>query len=117
MEIEIQNLDEIVVVPEKFKNIENPPKFIFKTPNAPDVIDFQVFNDITRTVVRCFLRFDNKPVLKKNGEIIEYNSYSQFIGLGSSEIVNEIHAECCAKLLPIILGIKEKAGKTEKKLK
>lgn len=65
MEIEIQNLDEIIVVPEKFKNIENLPKFIFKTPNAPDIIDFQVFNDITRTVARCFLRFDNKPVLKK----------------------------------------------------
>lgn len=54
MEIEIQNIEEIIVIPEKFKNIENPPMFIFKTPNAADIIDFQVFNDITRTASRCF---------------------------------------------------------------
>lgn len=115
MEIEIQNLDEIVVVPEKFKNIENSPKFIFKTPNAADIIDFQVFNDITRTVARCFLRFENKPTMKKDGKSLDYNSYTEFIGLGASNVVNEIHAECCARLLPIILGIKDKAEKTEKK--
>lgn len=117
MEIEIQNIEEIIVIPEKFKDIENPPKFIFKTPNAPDIIDFQVFNDITRTATRCFLRFENKPTLKKDGKIVDYNSYAEFIGLGASGVVNEIHAECCAKLLPIILGIKDKAEKTEKKSK
>ena len=117
MEIEIQNLNEIVVIPEKFKNTEEPPRFVFKTPNAADIIDFQVFNDITRTASRCFLRFENKPVLKKDGKVIDYNSYPEFIGLGASSIINEIHAECCAKLLPVILGIKERAEKTDKKLK
>ena len=63
MQIEIENLEEITVVPEKFKNEENPPKFIFKTPNAADVIDFQIFNDITRVANRCFVRFENKPLL------------------------------------------------------
>ena len=117
MEIEIQNLEEIIVIPEKFKDIENPPKFVFKMPNAADIIDFQIFNDITRTASRCFLHFENKPTLKKDGKIVEYNTYSEFIGLGASDEVNEIHAECCSKLLPIILGIKEKAEKTEKKSK
>ena len=117
MQIEIENLEEITVVPEKFKNEENPPKFIFKTPNAADVIDFQIFNDITRVANRCFLRFENKPTLQKDGKNLDYNTYAEFIGLGASGVINEIHAECCAKLLPVILGIKEQAEKTEKKSK
>ena len=117
MQIEIENFVEITVVPEKFKNEENPPKFIFKTPNAADVIDFQIHGDISRTANRCFLRFENKPVLKKDGKPVEYTTYAQFIGLGASDLVNEIHAECCARLLPIIMGIKEQAEKTEKKSK
>ena len=117
MQIEIENLEEITVVPEKFKDMENPPKFIFKTPNAADVIDFQIFNDITRIANRCFVRFENKPTLQKDGKNLDYNTYSEFIGLGSSAIINEIHADCCAKLLPVILGIKEKATHTEKKSK
>ena len=117
MEIEIQNLEDITVVPSQFKDLENPPKFVFRTPNAADIIDFQVFNDISRTANRCFLRFENKPVLKKDGKPVEYTTYAQFIGLGVSDLVNEIHAECCARLLPVIMGIKEQAEKTEKKSK
>lgn len=117
MQIEIENFEEITVVPEKFKNEENPPKFIFKTPNAADVIDFQIHSDISRVANRCFVRFENKPTLQKDGKAVEYNNYAQFIGLGLSDIINEIHSECCARLLPIIMGIKEKAEKTEKKSK
>ena len=117
MEIEIKDFDEITVVPQQFKDAENPPKFIFKTPNAADMIDLTIHGDYTRLLVRCFSRFENKPVLKKDGKILEYNTYAEFIGLGASGVINEIHAECCAKLLPVILGIKEKAEKTEKKSK
>ena len=117
MEIEIQNLEDITVIPSQFKDLENPPKFVFRTPNAADIIDFQVFNDISRTANRCFLRFENKPTLKKDGNPVEYTTYAQFIGLGASDLVNEIHAECCARLLPVIMGIKEQAEKTEKKSK
>lgn len=117
MEIEIQNLEDIIVIPHLFKELTKPPKFIFRTPNAADIIDFQVFNDISRTANRCFLRFENKPTLKKDGETVDYTTYAQFIGLGMSDLVNEIHAECCAKLLPVIMGTKEQADKTEKKSK
>ena len=117
MEIEIQNLEDITVIPSQFKDLENPPRFIFRTPNAADIIDFQVFNDISRTANRCFLRFENKPTLQKDGKALEYNTYAEFIGLGASGVINEIHAECCARLLPVIMGIKEQAEKTEKKSK
>lgn len=115
MEIELQNLEEIIVVPERFKDDENPPKFVFRTPNAADTIDYQVFNDLSRVATRCFLRFENKPVLKKDNKTLEYNTYSEFIGLGASSTINLIHSECCAALIPVLLGIKEKAEKTEKK--
>ena len=39
MEIELQNLEEIVVIPSQFKDEEKPPKFVFRTPNAADIID------------------------------------------------------------------------------
>lgn len=49
MEIVLQELKEVAVVPQQFKDEEKPPKFIFRYPNAADVIDFFVFNDISRT--------------------------------------------------------------------
>lgn len=117
MEIEIKDFDEITVVPQQFKDSENPPKFIFKTPNAADMIDLTIHGDYTRLLVRCFSRFENKPVLKKDGKILEYNTYAQFIGLGASDIINDIHAECVAAMIPVTIGLKEKAENTEKKSK
>ncbi len=117
MEIEIQNLDEIVVAPEKFKDAEKSPKFIFRHPSAADIIDYHIHNDISRTASRCFLRFENKPLLKKDDKAIDYSNYAEFIGLGASPVINNIHAECCSKLLKIVLGIKERAEETEKKSK
>ncbi len=115
MEIELQNFDEITIIPKQFVNEEKPPKFIFKSPNAADIIDFQIYNDASRLASRCFLRFENKPVLKKDGKALEYNTYSEFIGLGSSETITAIHAQCCGELIPLIYKTKEKAEKTEKK--
>lgn len=117
MEIQLQELKEITIIPELFKDEPNPPKFVFRHPNAADIIDFKVFNDISRTCSRCFLRFENKPVLKKDSKTLEYDSYAEFIGLGASDAINKIHAECSARLIPIILGIQEKAKETEKKSK
>ena len=93
MQIEIENLEEITVVTEKVKDEENPPKLIVKTPHAADVIDFQIFKDITRVANRCFVRFENKPTLQKDGKALEYNTYAEFIGLGASSVINELHAE------------------------
>lgn len=115
MEIELQNLEEIVVIPSQFKDEEKPPKFVFRTPNAADIIDYQVYNDFARVASRCFLRFENKPTLKKEGKTLEYSSYAEFIGLGASNVITAIHSGCCAALLSAIYGIKEKAEKTEKK--
>ena len=115
MEIVLQELKEVAVVPRQFKDEEKPPKFIFRYPNAADVIDFFVFNDISRTASRCFLRFENKPLLMKNNECIDYNTYAEFIALGASEIINIIHSECAAALLPLIYKTKDDADKTEKK--
>ena len=51
----------------------------------------------------------------KNNECIDYNTYAEFIALGASEIINIIHSECAAALLPLIYKTKDEADKTEKK--
>lgn len=115
MEINLNSLTEITVIPKQFEKEDNPPKFVFRHPNAADMIDYQIYNDISRTTARCFARFENKPVLKKDDKVVEYTTYAEFIGLGASDLINDIHAECVAALLPILYGIKEKAEKIEKK--
>lgn len=115
MEITLNETKDIEVVPEQFQKETNPPKFVFKHPTAADVVDFQIYSDISRTAAKCFLRFENKPVLKKDGKVLDYSSYEEFIELGTSPVINAIHSEVSAAMLTAIYGLKEKAEKTEKK--
>ena len=118
MELIIKKPKEIKIIPECLAGEDNPPTFIFKEPNAVDMLNMMMYQDLNSLINNCFLRFENKPIIKdeKNNEI-NFNSYKQFIELGFSPILTEIHAEVIMKFNFIIEEISKEAKKTQKKLK
>lgn len=114
-----QNNDNIVVIPEQFKNEDKPPKFIFRCPNSADVLNFMWGgSQIDDAIYNCFIGFENKIELEDaDGKALEYNTYEEFIKIGASPeialIHNQIRNEIALKLTESIQEAKE----TEKKSK
>lgn len=114
-----KNQDEIVVIPEIFKNEKNPPKFIFRNPNSADVLRFLWGKmNIDDATYNCFLRFENKIELfdEKNNKV-EYNTYEEFIKAGASVEIALIHNECAVEIQKKLNEMIIEAQETEKKLK
>jgi hypothetical protein len=112
-----KNNENIEIIPEQFKNEKNPPKFIFRTPNSADVLNFiWGGNAIDEAIYNCFLGFENKIELEDgDGKAINYNTYEEFIKAGASPeiaiIHNQIRNEIALKLTDLI----QEAKTTEKK--
>lgn len=119
MEIKIiQNNDDIVVVPSIYKDLKEPPKFIFRSPNSQDCLNFMFGgNNIFEAVCNCFLRFENKIKLTttENKEI-EYNTYREFVNVGVSGDIALIHNECMNAVANRLMLMMREANETEKKL-
>lgn len=119
MEIKIiQNNNDIVVVPSIYKDLKEPPKFIFRSPNSQDCLNFMFGgNNIFEAVCNCFLRFENKIKLTttENKEI-EYNTYREFVNVGVSGDIALIHNECMNAVANRLMLMMREANETEKKL-
>ena len=114
----IQNTDDIVVIPSIYKDIENPPTFVFRSPNSSDFLNFLFGgNNIFEALCNCFVRFENKIDLTVNGKPYEYNSYKEFVSVGISGDIALIHNECMNAVYERLAKMSKEAQKTEKKSK
>lgn len=112
----VQNNDEIVVIPSIYKDMEKPPKFIFRSPNSSDFLNFLFGgNNVFEAVCNCFLRFENKIELDVNGKPYEYNTYREFVSVGISGDIAVIHNDCMTAIYDRIVKMSNEAKKTEKK--
>ena len=111
-----QNTENIVVVPAIYKDMENPPKFIFRSPNSQDCLNFMFGgNNVFEAVCNCFLEFENKIELFNGDKEIKYNTYREFINAGLSGDIAVIHNECMNAVAERLLKMVSEANATEKK--
>lgn len=112
----IQNNENIVVTPSLYKEMENPPTFIFRSPNSQDMLNFLWGgNNIFEAVCNCFIRFENKIELEVNGKPYEYNTYREFVNAGFNGDIALIHNECLNAVAKRLHEMANEAQKTEKK--
>lgn len=112
----IQNNENIVVIPNIYKDMENPPKFIFRSPNSQDMLNFLLGgNNIFEAVCNCFVGFENKIELELNGKAYEYHDYRGFINAGVHGDIALIHNDCMNAVALRLSEMAEEAKKTEKK--
>ena len=118
MKIQIaQNTEDIIVIPSLYKDMEKPPKFIFRSPNSQDCLNFMFGgNNVFEAVCNCFVGFENKIELYKDDKEIQYNTYREFINAGLSGDIAIIHNECMNAITQRLISMIEDAKKTEKKL-
>lgn len=109
--------DNLVIIPEQFKNEANPPKFIFRSPNSADVLQFIWGGSaIDEAIYGCFIAFENKIELSdENDKTIEYNTYEEFIKSGVSPEIALIHNEIRNTFALKLNELISEAKKTEKK--
>lgn len=111
-----QNNENIEVVPSIFKDVEKAPKFIFRSPNSQDCLNFLWGgNNVFEAVCNCFIGFENKIELFADNKPIEYNSYREFVNAGLSGDIAVIHNECMNAVYERLLTMIEEAKTTEKK--
>lgn len=111
-----QNNENIVVVPSIYKDMEKPPKFIFRSPNSVDCLNFMFGgNNVFEAVCNCFIEFENKIELYNGDKEITYNNYREFVNVGLSGDIALIHNECMNAVANRLMQMIDKAKKTEKK--
>lgn len=117
MKIQIaQNEEDIIVIPSIYKGMENPPKFIFRSPNSQDCLNFFFGgNNVFEAVCNCFKSFENKIELYNGDKEIKYNTYREFINVGLSGDIALIHNECMNAVAERLFTMIEQGNKTEKK--
>ena len=117
MKIQIaQNDTDIVVIPSLYKEMENPPKFIFRSPNSQDCLNFFFGgNNVFEAVCNCFKGFENKIELYNGDKEIQYNSYKEFVNVGLSGDIAVIHSECMNAVAKRLFEMIEQGNATEKK--
>lgn len=111
-----QNTENICVIPSIYKDVDKPPKFIFRSPNSQDCLNFMFGgNNVFEAVCNCFVGFENKIELYNNDKPIEYNSYKEFINAGLSGDIAVIHNECMNAIYQRLIEMINEAKDTEKK--
>ena len=111
-----QNTENITVIPSIYKDIENPPTFIFRSPNSQDCLHFLWGgNNVFEAVCNCFIGFENKIELFSNDKPIEYNDYRGFVNAGLSGDIAIIHNECMNAVYERLITLINEAKETEKK--
>ena len=112
-----QNNEFIEVIPSIYKDMEKPPKFIFRSPNSQDCLNFMFGgNNIFEAVCNCFVGFENKIELYNGDKEIKYNDYKEFVNVGLSGDIALIHNECMNAIAKRLTSMMSEAQKTEKKL-
>lgn len=112
----IQNDENIVVVPSIYKDMEKPPKFIFRSPNSQDMLNFLWGGQyLFEAVCNCFVGFENKIELEVNGKPYEYNDYRGFVNAGLNGDIALIHNDCMNAVSHRLIEMTKEANKTEKK--
>lgn len=112
----IQNNENIVVIPNIYKNMEKPPTFIFRSPNSQDMLNFLWGgNNVFEAVCNCFVGFENKIELELNGKPYEYSDYREFVNAGFNGDIALIHNDCMNAIALRLSEMAEEAKKTEKK--
>ena len=112
-----QNNEFIEVIPSIYKDMEKPPKFIFRSPNSQDCLNFLFGgNNIFEAVCNCFVGFENKIELYNGDKEIKYNDYKEFVNVGLSGDIALIHNECMNAIAKRLTSMMSEAQKTEKKL-
>lgn len=112
-----QNNEFIEVIPSIYKDMEKPPKFIFRSPNSQDCLNFMFGgNNIFEAVCNCFVGFENKIELYNGDKEIKYNDYREFVNVGLSGDIALIHNECMNAIAKRLTSMMREAQKTEKKL-
>lgn len=116
MEIKIKKPKDIRIIPKCLAKEDNPPVIIFKEPTASDIVHFLTFGDYDAVLDRCFVGFENKPVLKfENGGEFEFITYRQFINSGFAPMLNSIHHEVLDNFTKAVKKLAEDGKSTEKK--
>ncbi len=118
MEINVtQNNEEIIVIPSIYKDMEKPPKFIFRSPNSQDLLYFiwGGSKNVYEATCNCFLRFENKLNIKVNGQQFDYYNYKNFVECGTSTDIALINYECMTAVYNRLNEMQDEAKKTEKK--
>lgn len=111
-----QNNEFIEVIPSIYKDMEKPPKFIFRSPNSQDCLNFMFGgNNIFEAVCNCFVGFENKIELYSGDKEIKYNDYREFVNVGLSGDIALIHNECMNAIAKRLNSMMSEAQKTEKK--
>lgn len=111
-----QNNEFIEVIPSIYKDMEKPPKFIFRSPNSQDCLNFMFGgNNIFEAVYNCFVGFENKIELYNGDKEIKYNDYREFVNVGLSGDIALIHNECMNAIAKRLNSMMSEAQKTEKK--
>lgn len=111
-----QNNEFIEVIPSIYKDMEKPPKFIFRSPNSQDCLNFMFGgNNIFEAVCNCFVGFENKIELYNGDKEIKYNDYREFVNAGLSGDIALIHNECMNAIAIRLNSMMSEAQKTEKK--
>lgn len=111
-----QNNENIEVIPSIYKDMEKPPKFIFRSPNSQDCLNFMFGgNNVFEAVCNCFMGFENKIELYNGDKEIKYNDYREFVNAGVSGDIAVIHNECMNAVANRLMQMVEDAKKTEKK--
>lgn len=112
-----QNNEFIEVIPSIYKDMEKPPKFIFRSPNSQDCLNFMFGgNNIFEAVCNCFVSFENKIELYNGDKEIKYNDYREFVNAGLSGDIALIHNECMNAIANRLNSMMSEATNTEKKL-
>ena len=111
-----QNNEFIEVVPSIYKDMEKPPKFIFRSPNSVDCLDF-MFGGYNAFNAACnlFIGFENKIELVNGDKEIKYNDYREFIMAGVAGDIALIHNECMDAITKRLGQMINEAQTTEKK--
>ena len=117
MEITVKQIEQFEVIPEIFKGEDNPPVFLFRTPNTIDITNFSFAgHSVHDLLFACATGFKNKPVIKDDkGNEVKYATYKELMEIGNSTVLTEIHADCAIAMTSKITEEKAKADETVKK--
>lgn len=113
----VKKSEDMVVIPQAFKDEKNPPKFIFKCPDSSEILKFLWGGSaIDEAVYSCFLRFENKiELVDEKNNPIEYSTYEEFVKSGASTEIALIHNECRNAVAQKLNEIIKEAKEAEKK--
>lgn len=117
MQINLNENKDIVVVPAEYKDLENPPTFIFKYPTNSDLLLFKYLekNYAEEVVYTLFKDFKNPIEIFKNGQKVEYTTLKDLAEMAFNQQIKKILDECINVVFNKLFEIKKEGEEVEKK--